>query len=207
MLSNKSQHFIKIFKKAQKKYNGSSKRLTAEGWNQPWQVLIATIMSAQSRDETTIPIAETLFKQYTSLESLNKANYNQVLKIFKSLNYNKTKAKNVIKASQYIIQNYNEKIPNTIEQLIQIPGVGRKTANLVLSEIHKQNTITVDTHVHRLSNVLQLVKTKTPKQTEQQLEKIAPKQYWSRINRIFVLWGKDIPGRNKEKLLNSLNQK
>ncbi len=202
---NKQADFLKIFKKAEKKYISSSKRLAAEGWQLDWQVLIATIMSAQSRDETTIPIAENLFHHYSSLEKLSKANYQDVYNIFKSLNYNKTKTKNVIAAAKFMIENFNGKVPSEIHQLIQIPGVGRKTANLLLSEIHNKDSICVDTHVHRISNILGLVKTKTPHQTELALEKVAPKQYWSRINRIFVLWGKDIPGRDKKRLLSSLN--
>ncbi|MEK6854878.1 MAG: endonuclease III [Nanoarchaeota archaeon] len=193
--------FIAIFKKAEKKYAKNKKRLAGDNWRYGWQTLIATIMSAQSRDETTIPVAESLFKKYPSLKSLAEADYNNVLKIFRSLNYNKTKAKHVIGASKSVIKEFGGKISNKIEELIKIPGVGRKTANLVLAEVHKKNSITVDTHVHRLANVLGLVKTKNPHETELALQKIAPKKYWSKINRIFVLWGKEIPGKNKEKLL------
>lgn len=201
---NKKKYFLQIFKKAENKYGKSEKRLAADGWEKDWQTLITTIMSAQSRDETTIPIAENLFKNYPSLESLAKAKYSDVLKIFKSLNYNKTKGKNVILAAQYLINNYQGKTPDTIEKLIEIPGVGRKTANLIITEVHNKDGICVDTHVHRISNVLGIVKTKTPHQTELELQKIAPKKYWARINRIFVLWGKDVPGRKKQLFLEKL---
>ena len=130
---NKKQYFLKIFKAAEKKYSNSSKRLAAEGWFLDWQVLISTIMSAQSRDETTIPIAESLFKKYPSLESLAKAHYPEVLNLLNSMNYNKTKSKNIIAAAQYLTKNHNGKVPDTIYSLIKIPGVGRKTANLILS--------------------------------------------------------------------------
>ena len=105
-----------------------------------------------------------------------------------------------------LISNFNGKIPDNIEDLTTLPGVGRKTANLVLTEIHSKNAICVDTHVHRLSNVLGLVKTKNPHETEQAMQKIAPKSYWSKINRIFVLWGKDVPGRDKKRLLAKLRE-
>ena len=203
---NKTTLFLQIFKKAEKKYGKSDKRLAGEGWKYDWQTLITTIMSAQSRDETTIPIAENLFKKYDSLESLSKAKNQDALIIFKSLNYNKTKAKNVIAAAQYLIKTHEGKVPDTIEKLIEIPGVGRKTANLIITEIHNKDGICVDTHVHRISNVLGLVKTKTPHQTELELQKIAPKKYWSRINRIFVLWGKDVPGRDKKRFLKRLEE-
>ena len=203
---NKKEEFLRIFKKAESKYRKSKKRLAGEGWNADWKLLIATIMSAQSRDETTIPIAEELFKRYSSVEKLANAEYNDVLKIFKSLNYNKTKAKNVIAAAKMLVKDFNGKVPDSVEELVKIPGVGRKTANLVLTEVHKKDAITIDTHCHRLANVLGLVKTKTPHQTELELMKISPRKYWSKINRIFVLWGKDCPGRNKKRLLRKLEK-
>jgi endonuclease-3 len=206
MVNSKSTYFIKIFKRAERKYSHSRKRLAAEGWNSCWKVLIATIMSAQSRDETTIPIAESLFKKYKTNYQLSKAKYSDVLKIFKSLNYNKTKAKNVIKASKYVDDHYKGKIPKTIEELIKIPGVGRKTANLILGECYNLQAICVDTHVHRISNVFGFVHTKTPEKTEEQLKIIAPKEYWNKINRIFVLWGKDVPGHSKERFLKKLEE-
>src|SRR3989344_2929593 len=204
---DKKKEFIKIFKKAEKKYGKNTKRLAGEGWQHDWQVLITTIMSAQSRDETTIKIGEELFKKYHSLESLAKASYDDVLNIFKGLNYNKTKAKNVIASAKMLIQEFKGKLPDTIELLITLPGVGRKTANLVITEVHKKEGITVDTHVMRLSNVLGFVKTKNPTQTEFALKKLVPKKYWSRINRLFVLWGKDVPGRDKKRFLKKLDEK
>ena len=203
---NKREQFIKIFKLAEKKYGKSSKRLAAEGWNSDWKILIVTIMSAQSRDETTIPIAEELFKKYDSLEKLDNAKYDDVLMVFKSLNYNKTKAKNVIGAARTLVSDFNGKLPDDIDSLLKIHGVGRKTANLVLSEVHDKDAITIDTHCHRLLNVLGIVKTKTPHETEIEMMKIAPRKYWSKINRIFVLWGKDVAGRDRKKILKKLQE-
>ena len=198
------KEFLKILKKLEKKYGSFNKRLAADGWDSSWKTLIATILSAQSRDETTIPIAENLFKKYNSLERLSRAKNKDVFKILKSINYNRTKTKNVINASKYILENYKGKIPDNMEDLIKIPGVGRKTANLVLTEVHDKDGITVDTHVHRLSNVLGLVKTKNPTETEFALMKVIPRKHWYRINRLFVLWGKEIRGRDKNKFLKSL---
>ena len=202
---NKKELFLKIFKKAEKKYGTNEKRLAGEGWTHGWQTLIATIMSAQSRDETTIPIAEELFKKHPSIQSLANAKYSDILVIFKSLNYNKTKARNVISACKFILENFKGRIPDSIEDLIKIPGVGRKTANFVITEIHNKEGICVDTHCHRLLNVLNIVKTKNPTETEFEMMKIAPKHLWSKINRILVLWGKDISGRNKKRLLDKIN--
>ncbi len=203
---DKKQYFLEIFKKAEKRYGKSDKRLAAEGWEKDWQILIVTIMSAQSRDETTIPIAEELFRKYKSLESLSNAREGDVLKIFRSLNYNRTKAKNVIAASKFIVEEFDEKLPDSVDELVKIPGVGRKTANLVLWEVHNKQGICVDTHVHRISNVFGFVKTKTPAQTEKELEKIVPKRLWGKVNRVFVLWGKDVPGKDKERFLRKLDE-
>ena len=106
-----------------------------------------------------------------------------------------------------LIKNFNSKVPDTIEELVTLPGVGRKTANLIITEVHNKDGICVDTHVHRISNVLGIVKTKTPDTTELVLQKVAPTKYWSEINRIFVLWGKEVPGKDKNKLLAKLKQK
>ncbi len=206
-LSERRKEFLRIFKKAEKRYGKYEKRLAGEGWEHDWQMLIATIMSAQSRDETTIPIAENLFKKYSTLEKLSNARYDDVLFILKSMNYNKTKAGNVISAAKFIVGEFNSRVPDSIEELIKIPGVGRKTANLVLTEIHEKDGICVDTHVHRISNVFGIVNTKNPTETEFELMKVAPKKYWSRINRIFVLWGKEVYGRDRARFLEKLEEK
>lgn len=203
---NKTEYFLKIFRKAKAKYMKKVRRLAAEGWKYPWQTLVATIMSAQSRDVTTIPIAEELFRKYPTLLKLSKANYQDVLRVFRSVNYNRTKAKHVIEAAKFILKEFKGKLPDTLEELTRIPGVGRKTANIVLFEVHKKPAIAVDTHIHRLSNVLGFVKTKTPEQTERELKKIVPKKYWTDVNYVFVRWGQSVPGRDKEKLLRSLQK-
>ena len=202
----KKEEFLRVFRLAERKYEKSEKRLAGEGWGAAWKTLIATIMSAQSRDETTILIGERLFKRYGTLEKLANARYADVYKIFSGLNYNKTKAKHVIAAAKILISEFNEKVPDSIEELVKLPGVGRKTANLVLTKEHGKDGITTDTHVHRISNVIGLVKTKTPNQTELALMKIAPRKYWSRINRLFVLWGKEVSGRDRKKLLRKLEE-
>jgi len=206
-MTTKKQLFLKIYKKAEKKYGPSSYRLAGDAWPSPWKTLITTILSAQSRDETTIPIAEALFKKFPTLESLAKAPLSQIKKQLKSMNYYKTKSKHVKLAAQVLIKDFSSKVPDTMEDLTSIPGVGRKTANLVLTEVHKLPGITVDTHVHRISNVLGLVKTKTPHQTELALIKLAPQKYWYKLNRLFVLWGKEVPGRDKKRLLAKLEEK
>lgn len=204
---NKKKHFLSILKKAEKKFGKSSKRLAAEGWQKDWQILISTILSAQNRDEVTIPSAEQLFKKYKTLQELAPANYQDVLNILRKVNYNRTKAKNIIETAKILIKDFNGKVPDDINTLLKLPGVGRKTANLVLIEAHNKESICVDTHVHRISNAFGFVRTKSPEQTEIELKKFVPKKYWARINRLFVLWGKQAHGRNREKLLRALKYK
>ena len=201
---SKKSLFLKIFLPAKKHYSKSKKRLAGEGWQHDWQTLVTTIYSAQSRDETTIPVMENAFKAFPTLSSWSQAPLSKILRLTKKINYYKTKSRNSKAAAQMLIKDFNSKVPNNIENLVKLPGVGRKTANLMITEIHKKPGITVDTHVHRLSNVLGLVKTKTPHETELALMKIAPKRYWSQINRIFVLWDKEVRGRNKKRLLDKL---
>jgi endonuclease III len=203
---NKKKYFVDIFLKAEKKYGSSAKRLAADEWNKDYETLIATMLSAQTRDETTIPVAEALFKKYPTLEKLSRAKYDDVLKTISRVNFKNNKAKHVIGTAKLLVENYDGKVPDDIDELIKLPGVGRKTANLVLSEVHSKDGICVDTHVHRISNVLGFVKTKTPTQTEMELMKIVPKKYWSRINRLFVLWGKDVRGHDKRKFLDKLEE-
>jgi endonuclease III len=201
---DKRQYFLQIYKRAYKKYGKSTKRLAGEKWGPPWRTLVVTIMSAQSRDETTIPIAEKLFKRYSKLENLAEAKFSDVLRIIRGINYNRTKAKNVIGAARFIRDEFGGKVPHEIDDLVKIPGVGRKTANLVRTECFGKDGICVDTHVHRISNVLGIVHTKTPHQTEIELEKVVPKRLWRNVNRMFVLWGKEVGGRDRGKLLKRL---
>ena len=204
--SAKKKYFLEIFRLAEKKYGSSAKRLASDDWEKDWQTLVATILSAQTRDETTIPVSEELFKRYTTLESLSKAKYDDVLNIISRVNFKNNKAKHVIGAAKYLVENYDGKIPDDIDELVKLPGVGRKTANLVLFEVHEKDCITVDTHVFAISNLLGFTKAKTPTESEMQLKEFVPRKYWSRINRLFVLWGKDVPRKTKEKLLDKLNE-
>jgi endonuclease III len=199
--------FLKIYKAAKRKYENNTKRLAGEGWSKDWNLLFATMMSAQTRDETTIPVAEAFFQKYKTLEKISKTPIEEISNTIRKVNYNRTKAKNIKAAASILIANHNGKVPRVQDELIKLPGVGRKTANLVLGELEDSPLICVDTHVHRISNALDLVKTKTTKQTEIELMKIAPKKYWNKINRYFVLWGKEVPGKNKDTLLEKINIK
>jgi endonuclease III len=174
--------------------------LAAENWDSEWKTLISIIMSAQSRDETTIKIANELFEMYPNLEGLSHAKYSDLLKVFKSLNYNKTKAKHVLACSKILVNEYSGKIPNDFDLLIKLPGVGRKTANVFLSELGKNN-VGVDTHVFYISRKLGWTKNKNIEKIELDLKKLFPEKYWSKINPILVRFGKTHTSKRKKDLL------
>ena len=200
--------FLYLLNLVERKYGGVTFRLAGEGWKYPWQTLIVTILSAQSKDELTIVVGEELFSKYPTLESLSTARFEDILKIYKSMNYNKTKARHTILAAKMLLEKFNGIVPTSIEELITLPGVGRKTANLVISEEFEIPGICVDTHVQRMCNVFGFVNTKDDRDaTEKILKEMLPSQYWTPINRLFVLWGKECPSKDPEILLETLLKK
>lgn len=203
-LEERKKLFLDIFTKAHNYYKNNKKRLAGEGWKHNWQTLLVTICSAQTRDEITIPVCEKLFKKFDTIEKFAAADPELIRMYIRPLNYYQNKARNTVKTANILLEKYDGEVPDTLEKLIELPGVGRKTANLIIGEIFNKDGICVDTHVHRISNVFDLVKTKTPEQTEMELMKIAPKKYWNKINRVFVLWGQDVKGYDKKKFLEKI---
>lgn len=193
-LASRREYFLKIWRLAYAKYSKSSKRLAGEGWGEDWQLLITTMLSAQNRDEVTIPVAEDFFKKFSSLKMIDDASLGDIIKSIKSINYNVTKARHIKDAVRVLIERYNSRVPRSKEDLLLLKGVGIKTANLVLAELFNDQEICVDTHVHRIANVFGFVKTSSPVETEVALKEVVPRRYWNKINRIFVLWGQDVRG-------------
>ena len=158
----------------------------------PLSILIGTILSARTRDESTSAVVRELFSKYKTARSLAKAKLSDVEKIIKRTGFYHVKAKRIIEVASIINSKYSGQVPKTIEELISLPGVGRKTANCVLVYAFDKPAIPVDTHVHRISNRLGIVKTKIPEHTEIELMKKIPKKYWIRINDTFVMYGQNI---------------
>ena len=158
----------------------------------PFRILIATILSARTRDENTTKAADKLFKLYGTPQKLAKAKVKDVEKIIKSVGFYHVKSKRIIEVANLILSKYNGKVPADIDKLVDMPGVGRKTANCVLVYAFEKPAIPVDTHVHRISNRLGLVDTKTPEETEMALREKIPKKYWLDINNTFVMYGQNI---------------
>jgi endonuclease III len=158
----------------------------------PFEILIATMMSARTKDETTEKAAERLFHKFNTPQKLLKAKVKEIEQLIFPVGFYKTKAKNIIKISSLILNKYKGTVPHTLDELTSLPGVGLKTAALVLSEGFGVDEICVDTHVHRISNRLGLVKTKTPQETYYELKKLLPKKFWRKTNFFFVSYGKTI---------------
>ena len=192
-MNKKTANAIKQLKKLDK-ISPKDMRLAAE-WKKDWQVLISTILSAQTKDETTIKICEILFKKFNSTKKLGNASLVEIKKIIRPINYHKTKAKNIKSTAKMISK---QGIPETVDELLVFPGVGRKTANVYLAEFHKKAAIGVDTHVGRLSYKLGWTKNFDKYKVEKDLEKLFPKRYWRRINYVLVRFGRSI-GRNRKR--------
>ena len=155
------------------------------------RILISIMLSARTKDELTEKVAEKLFSKYSSKE-LCKLSENKIMKLIYPVGFYRTKAKHIKELCKIIKFKFKSHIPNNITDLLTLPGVGRKTANLFLSTAYNKDTICVDVHVHRISNRLGLVKTRTPFETEKALEGIFPERSWSKINSVFVPFGKKI---------------
>ena len=158
----------------------------------PFSILIGTILSARTKDESTSRIVKDLFKVYKNSRQLGNAKVKDVEKIIRSIGFYHVKARRIIEVAKIIDSKYNGKVPDDLEKLVELPGVGRKTANCVLVYAYEKPAIPVDIHVHRISNRLGLVQTKNPEETEFELMKIIPKKLWLDINETFVKYGQNI---------------
>lgn len=158
----------------------------------PFAILIGTILSARTKDENTAKVAKKLFAEYKTAKQLAGAKTKDIEKIIRSIGFYHVKAKRIIGVAKIIQSRYKGKVPDNLDELVGLPGVGRKTANCVLVYAFEKPAIPVDIHVHRISNRLGLVKTKTPEQTEFELIKKIPKKYWLEINDTFVMYGQNI---------------
>jgi endonuclease III len=159
----------------------------------PYQILIATILSAQTTDRTVNLVTKELFKKYPDPYALSRADSNDVEKIIHSTGFYRAKSRNIIAAAKILVHTYNGNVPDSLQQLVTIPGVGRKTANIVISHAFgRAEGIAVDTHVKRLSTRLGLTKKTDPDQIEQDLLRLFPREVWGEINGLFILHGRRI---------------
>ena len=158
----------------------------------PFKILVATILSARTKDQTTAEVCKRLFKAVHTAKDLQKKTVKHIEKLIYPVGFYKNKAKYLKALPAALDEEYNGVIPQTVEELVKLPGVGRKTANLVVAVAFKKPAICVDIHVHRISNRFGWVKTKTPFETEMELRRILPKKYWLKINWYLVAYGQSI---------------
>jgi endonuclease III len=155
----------------------------------PFRVLISTVLSHRTKDQTTAAASTRLFAQYPDAESLSKGNTRTISGLIKPVGFYRTKARTVKKLAGIILTKYDGKVPEEMEELLSLPSVGRKTANCVLVYGFKKPAIPVDTHVHRIFNRIGVVSTKTPEETELELVRVVEKRDWLELNEVFVKFG------------------
>lgn len=166
--------------------------LAAEAVVDPFKILVSTIISARTKDEVTGPATERLFALADSPDTMQRLPEEKIEKAIFPAGFYRTKAKAIRKASREIVERFGSRVPDSIEALLTLPGVGRKTANLVVTLAHSKAGICVDTHVHRITNRWGYVRTKTPRETEQALRAKLPRRHWTAINTLLVMHGQNI---------------
>jgi len=185
---NKKQHITLILKKLTLIYHDPKTELTHKT---PFQLLVATILSAQCTDIRVNIVTKTLFKKYITPRDFADADQKELEHNIHSTGFYRNKSKHIIAASKIIHEKYNSRVPDTMKDLTTLPGVARKTANVVLSEAYNINEgIAVDTHVARLSKRLGLTDQKDPKNIEKDLMKITPKNKWRTLSNLLIFHGR-----------------
>ena len=155
----------------------------------PFKILIGTVLSHRTRDENTTRAVDNLFRVYKNVGELAEASERRVRALIKPAGFYNVKAKSVIRVSRQLLERFDGRVPDSLEDLLSLHAVGRKTANCVLVYGFGKPAIPVDTHVHRIANRLGLVKTRTPEETEAALVRKVPKRYWLDLNDSFVRFG------------------
>jgi endonuclease III len=162
-----------------------------DDFRDPFFVLISTVMSHRTRDDVTYPAARKLFERFPTPEEMAEADTGEIEALIKDVGFYRVKAGRIKEISGILLEKYDGRVPEDMESLLELPGVGRKTANCVLAHAFLKDALAVDTHVHRISNRLGLVETKVPDETETELKKIFPQRYWRHVNLLLVKLGQN----------------
>lgn len=195
-MDNKEK-ILEILRRLKKQYPDAK---TALRFGNPFELLVATILSAQTTDVHVNKVTENLFKKYKSVKDYANVSIERLQRDISSINFYKTKAKNIHEAAKIIVEKYNSKVPNTMEELIKLPGVARKTANIILSNAYRINEgIAVDTHVKRLSTRLGLTENDDPIKIEKDLMQITPKEDWGSLSHLLIFHGRKVCQAKKPK--------
>jgi endonuclease-3 len=159
----------------------------------PFQVLIATLLSARTQDATTLAASTRLFAKAATPDAMARLSVRQIETLIRPVSFFHTKARHVKATCRLLVHRFAGRVPATMEELLTLPGVGRKTANLVLIlSFRSRQNICVDTHVHRIANRLGWVKTRAPEETEQALYRATDPEWWPHINLYLVTWGQNV---------------
>ena len=168
-------------------------KIAEESQEDPFEVLIATMLSAQTRDPVTAEASARLFRVARTPRAMAKLTEQEIERLIYPVSFYRHKATHVRETCRILVERFSGRVPDTMEELLTLPGVGRKTANLVLIlSFSSRKNICVDTHVHRISNRLGWVKTRTPEETEHALYERTRRQWWPFINLYLVTWGQNI---------------
>ncbi|HXV48545.1 MAG TPA: endonuclease III [Candidatus Binatia bacterium] len=185
-------HAIRILRREVPKWNTPIVTLMAETYRSPFRVLISCILSLRTQDATTAKASHRLFAVANSPNAMLKLTVKNIERLIYPVGFYKTKAKNILDICATMIDQYGGKVPDDIDELLKLKGVGRKTANLVVTLGYHKPGICVDTHVHRISNRWGFVQTKTPEKTESALRAKLPKRYWIEYNDLLVSFGQHL---------------
>jgi endonuclease-3 len=183
---------IKIIEVLKEEYKDRLTALDDSSLKDPFQILISCLLSLRTRDETTIEASKRLFSIAKSPEEVLRLSKEDIEKAIYPVGFYRKKAETIYEISRRLVKEYNSSVPDTIDELLKFKGVGRKTANIVITHAYQKPGIAVDTHVHRISNRLGLVSTKNPEKTEFALKKVIPEEYWISLNSLFVIHGQTI---------------
>ncbi|MGC8687385.1 MAG: endonuclease III [Candidatus Micrarchaeia archaeon] len=189
-MQEKQKFILVVLSRLKRKYGNRPK--TRLKFLTPWQLLVSTILSAQATDASVNKATSRLFKLYKTPEDFAKLKPSQLYAFTKSIGLYKGKSSNIIKTAKILVKNFNSKVPKSISKLVLLPGVGRKTANVVLSEAYGINEgIAIDTHCITVSNRLGLTDSKNPEKIERVLMDIVPNSEWGSITNLFIALGRD----------------
>ena len=192
-VTNRNIHIvIRNIRRALKDLPDPSVTLVAKRWHDPFLVLISCILSLRTKDETTLPAAERLFALADHPRAMLELKTQHLIQAIYPVGFYKTKARTIAGICRDLIKKYDGKVPQDLEELLTLKGVGRKTANLVLTEGFGIPAMCVDTHVHRISNRFGYVQTRDPHATEWALRAKLPKKYWIEYNALLVMWGQNV---------------
>jgi endonuclease-3 len=158
----------------------------------PYQILVATVISQRTREEQTTAVSQRVFARYPNAAALAAADEAELYDLLEGSEYRRDKAPRLIALAGLLVERFQGRVPDTIEELLTLPGVGRKTANCVLIYAFQKDALCVDIHCHRITNRLGWVSTKTPDQTERALEKAMPRDLWAGSNRLFLQHGRTL---------------